>query len=107
MELTLYQDRLANLDQHTIKGKTFTATVVENRDPDKAGRLKVKIDGLTDKIEQSKLMWLTIKSSIDQSGNKSNSIPPVFSRVEVYCPTEDIVDAVIIGQINSIPPKKG
>lgn len=103
--IILYNDRQELLKLSTIKGRTFTATVIDNRDPEKRGRLRVSISNINHKIYKTKQPYLPTKSSTDYSGNKSNSIPPVNSRVEVYCPTEDLNDAIIVGQINSIPPK--
>jgi len=69
----------------------FVGKVVDNKDPDKLGRCKIRVFGLfSDKIDDTDLPWAT--PDMDFVGSKVGSfvVPPVDTIVNVYFNKGDI-----------------
>ena len=91
--------------ERLLKHNTLQGTVVDNTDPLKANRIKVKIDGITDKIDKKYLPWYVIAKEPKSGSNSQNDIPKINSRVLVYFEEEDIMNGKVVESIVSIPPK--
>jgi hypothetical protein len=70
----------------------FLGEIVDNEDPEKIQRVKVKIKGLNDNIPKDDLPWLTMSH-----GPGTFKIPPNGTIVEVEFPEDDIYSGYITG----------
>ena len=93
------------INERPLKNGYFQGTVKNDVDPLKANRIKVAIDGVTDKIKKDDLPWYVIKMPITSSANSKNDVPKKESRVIVYFGEEDIMNGKVVEAIVSIPPK--
>jgi len=93
------------VNERFLKGNLIQGTVVDNNDPFQANRIKVKVDGVTDKIDKKYLPWYVIEMPATNGSNAKNDIPKVGSRVLVYFEEEDIMNGKVIYSVSSIPPK--
>ena len=100
-----YLDLKDVINERLLKGNTLQATVVDNQDPLKANRIKVKIDNITDKLDKKVLPWYVIAMPPNNGANAKNDIPKINSRVLVYFEEEDIMNGKVVESISSIPPK--
>ena len=100
-----YLDYKDIVNERTLKEGLFQGTVKDNADPLKANRIKVALDGITDKIKKDDLPWYTIKMPVTNGANSKNNVPKVASRVLVFFEDEDIMNGKVVESIVSIPPK--
>jgi len=93
------------MNERPLKGQYLQGTVVDNKDPLKANRIKVKLDHITDGIKKDYLPWYVIAMPPSNGANAQNNIPKEKSRVIVYFEEEDIMNGKVVESIVSIPPK--
>ena len=103
---TLKYMSLTKSNDLKLKDGIFNGKVVDNKDPEKLGRIKVEIDELTKGIDKKYLPWYFIKNPISSSPNAKNNIPQKGTMVVVEFPTNDIYNGLVSWMINSIPPSK-
>ena len=98
----LLETETIDLKSHSLKGE-WRGIVVDNNDPLKINRVKVRIEGLMES-ENDKLPWATQKSSTGLGGSNDSSfffIPKINSEVNVTFPFDDIHFPVYCGYYQS------
>lgn len=89
--------------KQVLKG-VFTGRVVQDFDELGCNRVKVKLFGLTDKLDVEKLPYYRVQTSITDNPNTNINIPPVNSKVQVEL-DGDIYNGVIINSLTHIAPQ--
>ena len=81
----------------------YIGEVVDNNDPLKIGRIKVKIENLNDKIEKENLPWTFQIFPIGTGENKKSVsttiVPGIGTKVIVIFPTNDVYTSFYIGEL--------
>lgn len=78
-----------------LSNKYFIGTVMQNNDPKSKGRIRVAIDGMTDKIDVKTLPWYAIINTAGGNNNSSIAVPSVNSRVLVSFLEGDIYNGLV------------
>lgn len=78
-----------------LSNKYFIGTIKQNDDPKSKGRVRVAIDGMTDKIPDDKLPWYAIINTAGAGNNSSIAVPSVSSRVLVSFLEGDIYNGLV------------
>lgn len=68
----------------------YTGEVMDNNDPDKFGRCKIKVFGLFDKVDTKDMPWATPDFGFVGSKKGSFIVPPVGCVVRVYFENNDV-----------------
>jgi hypothetical protein len=82
----------------SIKGE-HTGIVIDNKDPDKLGRVKYRIQGMHDKIPDSDIPWtFPYNTGEPNSGKTGNvSVPQVGSAGVIKFSSDDMYDGRMVG----------
>lgn len=81
----------------------YTGRVVQNFDPLGCNRVQVKLFGLTDKLDVSKLPYYRIQTATNDTPNTTVSVPPVNSKVQVKL-DGDIYNGTVMNSLTHIAP---
>jgi len=85
--MTLQPMLFGSQEQGGLKGKQLLAFVVDNADPDKKRRIKIRIRGLHRNIDDADLYWVKCDTGFGVGGNApgmgSIGLPPVGSKIWV------------------------
>ena len=78
---------------------SYIGTVVSIDDPNSSNRVRVKLDYLTDRIQENHLPWYIVNSSNSNSGNVNVSLPSKGARVVVFL-YDSIYNGMVISTLN-------
>lgn len=81
----------------------YTGRVVQNFDDLGCNRVKVKLFGLTDKLDIAKLPYYRIQTATNDNPNTTVNVPPINSKVQVQL-DGDIYNGVVINSLTHIAP---
>lgn len=73
----------------------FQGTVVDTSDPKKKNRVRVKVDTMTDSIDDNSLPWYAILAPAGQGNNSVSNVPSIGSRVLVQFPDGDVYNGIV------------
>ena len=88
-----------------LDGKPIIGYVVDNSDPEKLGRVRVALAGLSDNIKKEHLPWYTLRRQADASSNHALSVPRLDSRVAVILTNDDPHTGEVVYALPSKPPE--
>jgi len=83
----------------------FIGKVIDSWDKNEQFRVRVSIEGLTDKIPKDKLPWYLVLSTSGNTYNQHGSIPPIGSYVLVKF-EDDIYTGYVISTLSNQPPNE-
>lgn len=78
-----------------LANKYFIGTVINAQDPESKNRVRVKIEGMNDKLNVEALPWYAIMSPAGSNNNTSVNISSNASRVLVSFPDGDIYNGIV------------
>ncbi len=82
----------------------YNGKVVDTKDPEKLGRIRVRVYGRTDKLEVEMLPWYLCSFPVNPSPNSQGGVPPVGSDVVVQFPDGNIYNGRVVYMAIAVPP---
>lgn len=82
----------------------YNGKVVDNKDPLKLNRVRVRVYNRTDKLQIEMLPWYVCITPVNPSPNAQGGVPPIGSDVVVEFPDGNIYNGIIKYMTISVPP---
>jgi len=94
---------IANYESQNMK--SYIGTVIDNKDPDNEAKIKCKINGLYDGIEETKLPWILPKTEYTDKNRVKINIPEIDSNVTITLQNGDIYKPIYSNSVISVDAK--